>query len=91
VNVRRDQDRAQVFGVDRLRLAHPAGDLLRERRAYSQEAGAHLRLDDRPLRPADKVVVADHARMDGVPFAGLQADAMPAADLVDQDDAFALG
>ena len=43
-----------------------------------------------PLGAADQVVVVDHARVERVALAGFQAHAVPAADLVDQEDQLSL-
>ena len=86
-----DRDRAQVLGVDRLRLPPPAGYLLGKRRPDRQQPGPQLGGHHGPFRPPDQVVVLDEAGMDGVLLTRPEADAMAAADLVDQDDDLTLG
>ena len=90
VEVGGDQDCAQVLGVDRLRLAAAAGDLLGEGRTDREQTSPQLGGDDDAFGSPDQVVVLDQPRVDGVPLAGPQADSMPPPHLVDEDDDLAV-
>src|SRR5947209_11204954 len=91
VQVGADEDRAEVFRVDGLRLPPAAGDLLGERRPDGEEPRAELRGHDDALRAPQQVVVKDEPGVDRMLVAGPQPDPMPPADLVDENDDLAFG